>query len=269
MSVAVDMELYEKVFFVTQRDIPDPVFEIGLAELAAPAGAAAFVDAYAPEIKAVSRDVAATYFASWAGRLCAAYQYALWHDRTVPGLTLSDLQLRMHRQERGTALSFRVLEPRFEELPGDAEEEAAVYTALTHFYGAEIRPLLEAVAEAGGVPAGSLWGLHATGMYYIFDAWEQQTQGDAEARARLKLVQETVVHKLPPDVFGRPGNPFGIKFRMVESREDPNKQVRVKGSCCLAYKTETGHGYCYTCPKINEEERGKMRLQAREAAAQA
>lgn len=36
--------------------------------------------------------------------------------------------------------------------------------------------------------------------------------------------------------------------------------MRIKASCCLAYLTDTGHGYCYSCPRMGEEERMEQRM---------
>lgn len=260
MSPAIDMEFYEQYYYVTDRALPDLLFERGLEELARPEGAAAFIAAYAPEIKAKSPDVAATYFASWAGRLCAAYQYGLWHDGVKLDLAADNMVLQMHPTPKGTALSFRVKALRAKGMPdgaGTAWEEEA-YGALSEFYFGHIRPLLEGVAAAGGVPAGTLWGLLATGMYYILDLWKGMVK-EEDKQVRLEQLTGLLVNRLEPRVFGRARNPFRLKFRQVESLSQPGETVRLKAACCLAYKTDTDHGYCYTCPKITTEERDRIR----------
>ncbi|WP_438447906.1 (2Fe-2S)-binding protein [Gorillibacterium sp. sgz5001074] len=255
----IDLTFYEQNYYVTTSSAPELLYECGLEDLTRPEGAAGFVRAYAPEIKALSPDVASTYFASWLGRLGAAYLYGLWHDGVELDLRLERLSLQMCRTPRGAALSFRLNPGELQARPVvDAEWPDAVHEALSAYYSTQIRPVVEAVAAAGGVPAGSVWGLMATGLYYILDQWRGMVP-DGERRNRLEELADLVVNRLEPQVFGRSRNPFQIKFRLVESLQNPEVQVRLKGSCCLAYKTDTGHGYCYTCPKISEDEREQMR----------
>lgn len=263
MSAIIDKEFYEKQFFVTVHGAAEPLWESELTKLAEPAGARVFVETYAPQIKSPSRDVAGTYFASWLGRLCAAFSYSLWHDGAQLELDFSQVTLQMDRQPRGVLLLFRLKELVAVPLPEEPKEEmAAMESALAEFYGSQVRPVVEAVAEAAGVPSGSIWGLMATVFYYVLDMWKGSSPDERQS-ARLEALIKILTERLGEGVYGRK-NPYKLKFQYVESRYNPDEKMRVKASCCLAYKTETDHGYCYTCPKLSEEERAQKRQEYRQ-----
>jgi hypothetical protein len=255
MTASIDRALFEQMFYVTHSGAPEPLFEVDLDRLAQGDGALQFVQAYAPEIKASTYDVAATYFASWAGRLCAAHYYALWHDGLDMRLTLRDVSLQLVRQQWGVGITFKLKE--YEAVPvpliGESVEQT-MHSAIERFFGEVVRPIVDAVSEAGGVSSGSVWALMTGAYSYLLSQWRGQELDDT-ARERLGLLNTLLVEKVRPEVFGRPKNPFQAKPRMVENIQGTGQLVPLKGSCCLAYKTDTGHGYCFTCPKINEEER--------------
>jgi ferric iron reductase protein FhuF len=253
----IDFAEYEKQYFVTLRKPPGGKREFELKSLAESGGARDFVNAYAPMIKAQSHDVAATYFASWFGRVCAAFQYALWHDAAHIDLSLHNLALQFVDRPQGTALMFRLKNAEVSGI-SDAERAGRIAKYMELFYGGQVRPLLETVAQAGGVSVGMLWGMVATAMHYIRDVWVAQADSD-ERKARLSHDTDMLFYRLEPGIFGRKRNPFDIKFRMVENPKQPGSMMRLKASCCLAFKTDTGHGYCYTCPRLTDAERERMK----------
>lgn len=257
----IDFEPYASAYFVTPSRSPGPLFEIGLAGLLEKEGADAFITAYVPQIKALSRDVAATYFASWYGRICSAHHYALWKDAAVLDLANDRVTLQMIPESRRAGLVACLQNTRTQ----DAGEPAAIREALEDFYGNQARPLLEAMARAGGVNPGVLWGMIATNVYYFHDVWRKQAES-CEEKERLQLVADLLFGGLPAEVFGRARSPFDIKFSLVDNPREPGSLMRVKASCCLAYKTDTGHGYCYTCPRMTAAEREQMREELAAAA---
>lgn len=260
----IDWQRYGQLYGVTQERKSAPILELSLEELAGPEGAEALVRTYAPQIKASTYDVPATYFSSVAGRFAAAYCFALWHDGIDPGWTLQDAVLQMWREKEYAEWSFVVNQFGREPLPQEAAVlETAILSALERFLGQVTRPMVDTVAEAGGVSAGSMWALMATGLHYMLGMWEGLVRNE-EDKARLDIVSDVLLHRLQPEVFGRTRNPFAVKRRMVDNIKADGGKVAIKGSCCLAYKTEHAR-YCFTCPKISEEERQAKR---EEAAAQ-
>lgn len=256
---SIELSTYETMFGVTDRRADKPLFMLELACLASTVGAEEFVQAYAPRIKADSPDVCATYFASWLGKLGAAVAYAMWHDRLDLRLRPESVFLQMEESAYGASISFRLACPEPVALPA-ADDEKHMQRGLAAFYSRCIRPVVEAVAAAGDVSPGAVWALMGSGLHYILDKWRSE-ETDPVLKDRLETVADILIHRLAPEVFGRPANPFRIQFRLTRSLKG-NGQVRLKAACCLAYKTNTGHGYCFTCPKISEEEREKRRAVA-------
>jgi ferric iron reductase protein FhuF len=258
---SIELPYYEAMFSVTESRVTKPLIDLELACLASTVGAEEFVEVYAPQIKAESPDVCATYFASWIGRLCAAVSYAMWHDRLDLNLMPEAVFLQMEETPRGAAISFRLacLEP--VALPSEPEvENELMLQGLASFINQTIRPVVEAVSGVGGVSPGAVWALMGAGLHYMLDKWRSE-ETDPELKARLETMADILIHRLPAEVFGRQSNPFNIKFRMTKNLKGDG-QIRLKASCCLAYKTKTGYGYCFSCPRISEEEREARRVAA-------
>lgn len=257
----INLPFYERMFAVTCHRAAEPLLDLELACLASTVGAEEFVRVYAPQIKAETPDVSATYFASWIGRLCAAVCYGMWHDRLDLGLTPDGVFLHMEETPGGTSISFRLacLDPVL--FHGKEEqEEFLVKQGLEQLFARTIAPVVDAVADAGGISPGSIWSLMATGFHYMLDRWHAE-ETDGPSRERLERLADILINRIPPEAFGRLQNPFRQQFVMTRSLKG-DSLVRIKGACCLAYKTKTDHGYCFTCPRINEEERGARRAAA-------
>lgn len=254
----LDLEAYEKQFSVTVRNQPQALFHTELVSFMEQEGFQPFMETYGSMIKALSSDVVATYFASWVGRVCAAFHYALWHDGVHLDLTLSNLTLHVSQQSGYAVLHFRLKELRGKLVP-DSGRETCLKTYLEDYYEWQVRPLFESVAKACGISVGSLWGQLATRLHYYQDAWLKETT-DEELRARMLQDFDVLRHELNPEVFGRPHNPLNVHFRMVEDPRTPGTKLRIKATCCLAYKTDNGYGYCPSCPKLTDTEREQLLL---------
>ncbi len=253
---AIDFHTYEKLFMVTPQPLPHSLFAIRLREMVEGDGASRFVTAYGPRIKALGTDVAATYFASWYGRVCSAFQYALWHDAVILDLTLDNLTLQMTEEDTYTVLAFCMKNAHARALP-QCERRDVLIKSMEFFYG-QARQLLEAIAAAGRISPGQLWGQLATRLHYLQDYWSKEAKTEQQQEL-LHTTFDMLCKQLRPEVFGRSKNPFDVKFRMVEDPYEPGAMMRVKATCCLAYRTDTGHGYCYTCPRLSKADRELMR----------
>lgn len=248
---------YEK-YAVTLRDRPDAIYRAQLLAIADDeAEARAFVEAYAPAIKGDSLDVAATYSASWIGRLCAAFHYAMWRDGVELNCSLADVTLSIHDDNGHAALSFHLNDAGFASLPANGTDER-IAEATAAFYRNHIRPLFESIARAAGINVGALWGQLATRMHYLRGTWDSEADTE-ERQQRLARVTALLFGELPGACFGRKRNPFDLKFRMVDDPKQPGAKMRLKATCCLAYKLNTGYGHCYTCPRLTDEEREVVR----------
>ncbi|MBE1446508.1 (2Fe-2S)-binding protein [Paenibacillus sp. OAS669] len=249
----MDTAYYENQFFVVLEDQPGTLFGASLSCLSRRQGASAFIQTYAPLLKALEPDVAAAYFASWFGGVCAAFQYSLWHDSFIPDFSLDNMEVQIYDSGRRIALAFRMKEWRGEPLTWPNRNDRSK-EAMIQFYGQQVKPLLESLAGTVSISSGILWATMITRMHYAMDRWYKEAHSE-ESLVRLKQDMDTLLHGLDPALFGRSRSPFDIRFRMMENPRVPGEQMRIKPVCCLAYKTDTDHGYCYTCPRLTEAER--------------
>jgi ferric iron reductase protein FhuF len=247
----IPLTIYEK-YTIYQEPQPDTLYEIELWRLAEKEGAREFAEAYAPHIKALSLDVTATYFTANFTRVITAFHYALWHDGLHLDLTLRNLTVRIVKHPKGfITLNFGLKKVQGTEV-SLTDRKLQIISMQTAFYREEVRPLLESLASVVGISVGMLWGVIPTYFQYYHDLWFDEPMNELQ---RMQLASDMeVLHQLSPVVFGRVKNPLVAKFRYMESPYEPGEQIRMKNTCCLAYKTEGGD-YCITCPRLNDTER--------------
>ncbi|WP_148449973.1 IucA/IucC family C-terminal-domain containing protein [Gorillibacterium timonense] len=154
-------------------------------------------------------------------------------------------------------LAFVIGEADLLPLPEGEERNRAVRLAMDSFYGEIIRPVLEAVAAAAGVPARTLWATLATNLKYAQDRLDEQ---ELPSLLRNNFARDFayLMKEMPGTVTGTgERNPFDVRFRYADSPYEPGKKVLIRATCCLAYKTDTEYGYCYNCPKLSQAERAE------------
>ncbi|MED4080870.1 (2Fe-2S)-binding protein [Halalkalibacterium halodurans] len=160
---------------------------------------------------------------------------------------------------KGKEVGFELRRARLEPLA--LNDISPYFTALAK----RIAPIIENIAEVADLPKTHAFGLLAFPLYQQQSAWlKKETDQTTELRIRT---DGEVLKQLSGDAFGLKRNPFDVKFRYVSSWADPNEHVRIKPACCLSYLKEGGN-YCYSCPKMNTEQREVRAAQLREQAAQ-
>ncbi|MCP3773058.1 ferric iron reductase [Paenibacillus sp. MZ04-78.2] len=250
-------ELEAQFFFI--RELPDEgELSVKLSQLFECRHVDMLLTNYGKYIRALDEQAPATYFSSWLGTLCAAQQHMISRHDAAFDFSPGNLTANLYLKEGRPMFGFRLHDARTLSVPeGDRTEwRRQVLSAL---YGETLRPLLASLAQAAGLDAGQLWGQIATRMYYARDMAVAQADSE-ELRAKLTEDFQALLSDLPPDVFGRPRHPLDVKFRYVDDPRKPGEQLRMKVSCCLAYKTDTDHGYCYTCPRMSSAEREERKL---------
>lgn len=253
--IPIDLKPYQDYLPGSQEN-SELLYESDLHRMTELPAAKEFLYLYAPQIKAETPDVAAAYAASYFGRVCALFHYALWHDGLHLDLSLHNLRLQLNRQSERASLAFPMITAQGLKVP-DEDREHVSRRSIEEFYGDLVRPLLEGWAAAAGLKAGMMWGFVATTLYYYRKAWLEEEK-TAQQSERLDMDLDILYNKIDPQVFGRSKNPINIKFRMIDDPRTPGATIPMKASCCLAYKT-ADHGYCYTCPRMKESEREARR----------
>lgn len=238
----------------------EPVFSIPGLRLATPEGMNSLLETYGPLISALDIQVPAAYFCGSLVSLGIALQTAISGGDRAVDLSLENIMVEIHVGQY-PVVAFRLREWRTEEAPVDpAARSGWLEQAYAAFYGLTMRLLIEAAAAASNSPVGSLWGrLPGRYDYYIKALKDGLEKEHAESGTRLAADYGALLG-LPASVFGRARHPLDVKIRKITSLTDPGGTVAMRSACCLYYRTEGGH-YCYTCPKLKEEDRAARRLE--------
>lgn len=220
-----------------------------------------WIDEITVSIRGQDRTAAAVRIAGSFGGVALALQAALSVRDTAPDLCLPNLAADLNSGSGKLKVEFRPVT--WSETPAPAGPSVVHArpewrdTALRSFYG-HARPLIEALAEAGGVNAGLLWGQWPARLHNAISQLMLETDNSL-LRRQLEEDYLFLRSGLPPrEIFGRARNPFDVPVKPVEDLTDPGRQVALKSSCCLNYRTEGGV-YCYRCPRLTEAERAERR----------
>ncbi|KUP23703.1 (2Fe-2S)-binding protein [Paenibacillus sp. DMB5] len=242
------------------------VHSFNAAEMADEAGMRAFVECYRPLIKGLDDKVAASYFAGAFGNVALAVQYALSVYSASPDVSLPGLSVHLIPANGYWRVAFSLNKWSFIPAPADAKERTDWRNVqLTQFYRNTAEPLLTMLSSVTGLAGSEIWGQLPTKFNYYLEVF---TSGDVPA-GLLETLQEDYRYlreEMPAAIFGLKRNPFHVQVRRIESLADPDKTVNMRNRCCLYYRTEGG-SYCYTCPRLKEEERAARRTEFRSTAS--
>ncbi|HZG58663.1 (2Fe-2S)-binding protein [Paenibacillus sp.] len=243
----------ESFFYLADARKADAAMEVDWTELSEPATATRWLEAYRGYIGAPDADVAGTYFASFLGAVSGGFHASLLLDGTElsfgPGNVRAQLFGPNARPPMVAALAPSARAPAADRSP------AGELAAAARFYREAIRPIVEAASAATGARAIDIWRLLATRLAYIEDAITERS--DEETARRVRTHFRSVATDIPGDAFGRSRNPLDVEHRFVPHPTAPGAVQRQKAACCLAYKTN--HGYCYTCPRLSDDDRARKR----------
>lgn len=260
--MTLDAAFRESHFYLTETAREHPLMEISWNELGSADSAVRFYDAYRKVLGAEDLDVAATYFASLLGGLCGGFHYYALLENTELVLDPATSKLQLFGTDSRPQMLV-VHDSAFNRAIPATDGVEGVKSAMGRFYGNSIRPVLESAAAATGERVLNLWRLLATRLVYTEDYFaEHSGVGESE---RIRGHFEMVRKELSPERFGRKSNPLDFEFCMIEDPRNPDRFMRQRGACCLAYKTAGDHGLCYSCPRLSEAERMKRREEMKAA----
>lgn len=244
------------------------VHSFAARELTRENGMRAFIECYRPLIKGLDDKAAATYFAGAFGNVALAVQYALSVYSVMPEVSLSGLSVHLIPAEGYWRVAFSLGGWAFTPAPADAEQRLAWRNdRLTQFYRETAEPLFSALSNVTGLGLSEIWGQLPTKFNYYL---ELLAAGSANTglMETLQADYNYLKDEMPASVFQLPRNPFHVTVRRIEALADAASTVQMRNRCCLYYRTEGG-SYCYTCPRLKEEERAKRRAEYRKNTASA
>ncbi|WP_223066045.1 IucA/IucC family C-terminal-domain containing protein [Paenibacillus caui] len=253
--MSINFELFDQYLCLVRCDPGGSAYSVNAKELLQPEAMETFLEAFRLQIKGTDVQVAGTYFAAWWRGVCVALQYMISLTDRMLDLSLDNIKLHLAFRDKYPKIVFRLAGP--EELPwpaGSHEEKRAA--VLEHFYAGQLRPLFQTLAASTGLSLGQLWGQLPLGIEYYMKLIEGMLESEGD-KLRLREDHRFLAESLDPALFGLKRNPFTYKKVMIDDPREPGKQLVMKPTCCLAYRTDTGYGCCITCPKLTEEQRAQ------------
>ncbi|MHA6531391.1 (2Fe-2S)-binding protein [Paenibacillus sp. BAC0078] len=251
----MDFELLDQRYGITLHPPEPEAIVIPIAELLQASRMEEFLNHYRSQLRAENRKPAAAFTAGFFGDVAMALQYTISVPGSAPDFSLDNLELQMTTGNKRPEITFRPLRWQEREGPdGGLPRRQWLTEVLSGFYGGQARPFMESLSAASGLHISQLWGQLPTRFYRDIHGLLQEEQ---EERTKIRITGDYrfLCEELDAAaVFGRSRNPFAAVIRTVEPLIDPNRLTAVKTACCLNYLTED-HGYCYTCPRLTEEQR--------------
>ncbi|WP_166237757.1 (2Fe-2S)-binding protein [Paenibacillus turpanensis] len=250
----------------TATDAPE---SLTFRELCDPARMSGLLHTYAESIKADSQAPAATFLSGWLRTFALGFQYGLSVYNSAFSVKAEQTRLQVIRDEQSGRIRFEFVLANGELLDAPVHpQERAEWreAAVRGLYSECLKPVFDCISSVSELPAGQLWGQLPGAFYNQTASWCSALEDEAAVVGRIRD-DFAFLKELEPDLFGLKHNPFHAKLTFVEDMKDPGKTVALKSSCCLFYRTDGGY-YCYTCPRMNEEERKQRRTEARQAVSQ-
>jgi hypothetical protein len=256
-------QLEELVKIVT--DTPeDAVYSGPVVEWLDPDKLRSVLEYYSELLRAEDDLTTAVYFANQLRSLVFAQHFMVSLCERRLDLSLSNLRFHIRYQEKYPSISLQVIDKteldnvrQDDHSPSPSGQAEQVFR---DFYSLQIRPLLEAMAAAGGTSIGQMWGQFPLTLLYFKDRL-QPLLTDSQDVERFERDYHYVTQELEGDVFGRKRNPFTVRLVELDNPYRPGEKAYMKPSCCQYYKTGGGQQYCFTCPRMSSSQREERRLE--------
>ncbi|MCD1257684.1 (2Fe-2S)-binding protein [Paenibacillus athensensis] len=247
-----------KHYHLVDKGREDASLSIQLSRLKSKTTLQDFLHKLMPFIHTNNPVVAATHFMSWFGSVCAAFQAGISLTDAALDVRLANLsfQLYFEGNQRKTSFVLHVQDP-FSTLKSDENRSAWRTSILNEFYSQEVKPLILSLVTVSGATANQLWAQFTTRLHNEKDILLEQ---NSAARKDTILADfDALLNELDLESLGLVRNPFNVSFRFIPHLTEEEQQIRQRATCCLAYETDTGKGFCYSCPKMSEQEREARR----------
>ncbi|WP_438447007.1 (2Fe-2S)-binding protein [Gorillibacterium sp. sgz5001074] len=205
--------------------------------------------AFGRAIQSPSGAVTGSLFVKRLCSLAAGAIYAWTHHGAAWDTPLSDLRIGLE----GQGLVFHLPAP----APGDTSGSLPGQDpepVLDRLMAAWISPLVRETVRCTGVPEDTLWST----LSYHLAYWEREwtLEADATVCHRVEAVFRMLREPGRPHWFlGRSVSPLAVPFRTMDNPCAPNKPILLRSKCCMNYRLPGEDRYCYTCPRLNEEQR--------------
>jgi len=263
--MTINFELLDRALSIVTEERENALVTVSAERLSEPEQALRLLTVYQEQIKGRDIQVTSTYYAACWRVVPAALLYMLEACDGRVDFSLSNLIIQIDIVNNYPRVFF-VLK-RTDALPWPTgPKETWRERVLGEFVKDTLRPVLETAAMLSGLPLGQIWGQMPLGVEFYLNYMADQL-GDSPLKERLSEQYIFFSKRLGAEWFGLTRNPFDVKAIWLDDPYRPGEQTRMKPTCCLAYRTDSGHGYCYGCPKLSKEEREAKRQEILAAAA--
>lgn len=251
----IDYALLNQALYVVTEEDADALLTVPGEHLAEPEGMQAFLSHYMNMIKGRDLQVAAAYFASSCRTLLTARLYFMTACEGSPDLSLRNLTVEIRMANNYPCIFFVIGDLAMKSWPA-VQDDAWRQETAGLWLESTLRPVMEAAAKVSGLPVQQLWGQMPLGVEFYLDYLGKMT-GGSSCHERLVEQMAFLAKDVHASRFGLSRNPFDLKAVWLDDPYRPGNKTRMKPTCCLAYRTDSGHGYCYGCPKLTKAERAE------------
>ncbi|CAM2924911.1 (2Fe-2S)-binding protein [Paenibacillus sediminis] len=254
----IDYGLLQNYCWVVTEDVENMMLSVPAIQLTDPEKCEQFLTAYKTFIQAEDLSAAATYFVAWFKGISAAQQYLVsFCDRQLD-LSLSNLIIQLYPKGRVPWVAFKLIHTAEQPVPGEDHEEWRS-RQLDRFYGEELYPLMATFSRVSDTHISQLWGQLPGGLHYFYGVMAAIAGDHEPLRERFESDFQYTIRQINPSLFGLKKNPLNGTNIFIDNPYDPSQPMRMKDACCQAYRTGSGEGYCYSCPRLSNVARNKMK----------
>jgi hypothetical protein len=261
-SSPIDFSFLEQKYNFVTSPHPTPVCSTSLSDLLDEEKAKKLLQTVMQIIRAGQPDIAAYHMSSWFGMICSAVQASLSLYDSALQISPEQVSIQITIVDGRRKVGFLLHDAHKNCIP---IKEAGITRAeaLHAFYEQTMQPILRGLAHASATRENQLWAQFVTRLHNEKD-YCLTLASSPDRKLIIEQDFAILLKELNWVKLELPKNPFDQKFRWIEHMHNPDEQIRQKAACCLAYKTDTNHGYCYTCPRLDEEGRSAKRDGARQ-----
>jgi ferric iron reductase protein FhuF len=121
---------------------------------------------------------------------------------------------------------------------------------VTQLFQKHIAIMIRAFAKKTKLAASVMWGHVAFYVHVMYRKWIQEERNET-IREQLVADFQYLLAASPEMLGSGANNPLQMPFCKMKVA---NEEILLRRTCCLNYKAGT-KGACYTCPRLNEQER--------------
>ncbi len=266
----IDYELLDQALSIVTEERAEALFTMPAEDLSNREQTETLLKVYQEQIKGQDIQVAATYYAACWRVIPAAMLYMVSGCRGGVDFSLTNLIIQIDIVNEYPRIFFVLKDTTEHPWPTRNYTEWRE-EVLGAFVQDTLRPVMETASAVSRLPVTQLWGQMPLGVEFYLDYLGKQ-MGDSSVIEPFMEQYAFFSKLLEAKWFGLKRNPFDLKEIWIDDPYRPGEMTRMKPTCCLAYRTDTGHGYCYGCPKLSKADREVKRsklVAAMEAQAKA